>query len=502
MEQGTKAVQGQNQKTKQRHRLTQQRMQVVTMIEMPLAELEQDVQMELDDNLALEVGRADESDFPMDTGDTQDSGADFSENKPVNDERQDELNKVLEDMGNDDTFPEPGGGYGGGYPTEESEETIWGDQTSFYDKMKEQMGEEDLDDRQSAILKYLIGSLDSDGLLRKSLDSISDELAFRENIIASEDEIEEVLQVLQGFDPAGIGARSLQECLLLQIRRRDKSPLRDQMERVVSDYFEELIHNHWQDIAQQMGLDEETMNVVKKKIRRLNPKPGASMSETEGRNLQQIVPDFVVDVSDDGVVTFELNKGHVPNLYVSESFIELMNSYRSNSQTMSRKDKEALVYAREKVERAQNYIEAIKLRRRTLFLTMKAIILLQKRYFLSGDENDLQPMVLKDVAEQTGLDISTISRVCNAKYAQTPYGTFRLRHFFSERVAMIDGQEVSNRQIRAALKELVDGEDKQRPLSDDALSKALAAKGFPIARRTVAKYRDYLHIPPARLRKH
>jgi len=250
-----------------------------------------------------------------------------------------------------------------------------------------------------------------------------------------------------------------------------------------------------------MNISEETMEAVRSKILRLNPKPGAAMSETEGSHQQQITPDFIVEVADNGDVSFALNKGRVPELYISESFTDLLKSYQMNKQMMNRRDKEALLYAREKVDRAQSYIDAIKQRRRTLYVTMSTIIQLQKRYFQSGDENDLRPMVLKDVAEKTKLDISTISRVCNAKYAQLPWGTFRLRHFFSEGVLTKDGEQLSNRQLQAALKEVVNSEDKRHPLSDDALSKEMKRRGFPIARRTVAKYREQMGIPSARLRK-
>lgn len=464
---------------------------------MPLPQLEQDIRTELDDNPALEVERLDDPDFGQGEGGEAHTDDEESQER---EERRDELDKVLQEMGSDDEMPEPGG-YGGGYQDAEKEEMVWGDQTSFYDKLKEQMGEVSLDEQQEQIMEYLIGSLDSDGLLRKTLDDISDELAVRQNLYVSEEEIAHVLQVLQSFDPPGIGAQSLQECLLLQIRRRTPSPLRDQMERVVRDYYDEFKLMHWSRIAQQMGISEEAMQQVQAEILRLNPKPGASMSEIEGRNLQQIVPDFRVDVSESGKVTFELNKGHVPDLYVSESFTDLLNAYQNNSKAMNRRDKEALVYVSEKVNRARNYIEAIKQRRRTLYVTMKTIIELQLPYFQSGDENDLHPMVLKDVATRTGLDISTISRVCNAKYAQTPWGTFRLRHFFSEGVSVGDGKQLSNRSIQAALKELVKNENKHKPLSDDALAESLADAGFPIARRTVAKYREKLGIPSARLRK-
>lgn len=306
---------------------------------------------------------------------------------------------------------------------------------------------------------------------------------------------------MQTFDPAGIGAHSLQECLLLQIERRPDDQLKPLMRAVISEHFDEFTKKHFDKIGSLLAIDEYTNKRVCDELRRLNPKPGASLGETEGRNVQQITPDFIVDTDDNGNISFYINNGNIPELRVSSSFSELMETYRNNKDTMSRREKEALLYAKQKVERALGYIEAIKQRYRTLTLTMQAIIDWQRKFFQDGDEADLKPMILKNIADRTGLDISTISRVSNVKYAQTNWGTFPLRFFFSDGYTTDDGEEMSTRKIKLALKDLVSKENKTKPLSDDALRAALAKLGYPIARRTVAKYREQLGIPVARLRK-
>ena len=299
----------------------------------------------------------------------------------------------------------------------------------------------------------------------------------------TEKELEHVLHILQTFDPAGVGGRSLQECLLLQAKRLPRGVLRKTMEEVFSDYFEEFTKKHWDKIKTGLELNDTQLATLQEEIKKLNPKPGASMGET------------------DGSITFSLNRGNIPELTVSPSFTDMIDTYRKHKDKMSRSDKEALLYAKEKVDKAQGFIEAIKQRRHTLIVTMKAIIDIQRQFFLDGDEADLKPMILKDVADRTGLDISTISRVSNVKYAQTKWGMFPLKFFFTDGYTTEDGEEMSTRKIKIALQELINQEDKKKPLSDEALAKAQKEKGFPIARRTVAKYREQFNIPVARLRK-
>jgi RNA polymerase sigma-54 factor len=350
-------------------------------------------------------------------------------------------------------------------------------------------------------MEYLIGSLDDDGLLRKPLHNIADELAIYHNIDVSEQALERVLLKLQDFDPAGIGTRSLQECLLVQVRRREPSRLRDLMEQTLEKHFELFTKKHWKRLQHALRLTDLQAETLIKELRKLNPRPGAAMGEVVGRSVQQITPDFLVDTQDDGVVTFTLNAAEVPELHVSQSFTDTLNEYQNNKENMSRQMKEALLYTRKKVDAAQSFIEAIKVRRHTLTVTMRAIIAWQHRFFEDGDEASLRPMILKDIAEKTGLDVSTISRVSNSKYVQTRWGTFPLRYFFSDGYVTAEGEEFSTRQIKAALRDIIEGEDKSNPLSDETLKELLARQGYPIARRTVAKYREQLGIPIARLRR-
>jgi RNA polymerase sigma-54 factor len=330
---------------------------------------------------------------------------------------------------------------------------------------------------------------------------VGEELAIYHNIDVSEQELEAVLNQLQEFDPAGIGARSLQECLLLQIDRREDSRLKELMHRVISNYFDEFTKKHWDRIQSALRLTDLQAKVLFDELRKLNPKPGASLGEAVGRSMEQIIPDFIVDTQDDGTVTFTLNNSEVPELKVSQSFADSMKEYQQNPSSMSRQTKEALLYIKKKVESAQNFIEAVNMRRRTLTLTMQAIIQLQHQFFVDGDEASLRPMILRDVAEKSGLDQSTVSRVSNSKYAQTRWGTFPLRHFFSDGYTTEQGEELSTRQLKAALRDIIDAEDKRKPLSDDALTAAMNEKGYSIARRTVAKYREQMGIAVARLRR-
>ena len=496
-----KLIQTQEQVQVQVQRLSQQQMLQVRLLEMPLTELEQSVTAELDDNPALEVDSLDasEHDVYQDEGAVEAGHEEDFEQQTEREERESALDAALENIGRDDEMPDTFSNEN--YQNADYEEIVYGDTTSFYDKLKEQVGEIELSPEQEEVMNYLIGSLDDDGLLRKDLDTISDELAIYHNIDMEPKAIEGILLLLQTFDPAGIGARSLQECLLIQIDRKPDSNLKKMMRQVIEDYFDAFTKKHWNIIQTQLELTDEQTKALQEEIRKLNPKPGASMGETQGRNIQQITPDFIVESDEGGNVSFYLNRGTIPRLKVSASFVDMVDTYKKNKNGMSKPEKEALLYAKGKVERAQGYIEAIKQRRHTLSTTMKAIIDIQHKFFVDGDEADLRPMILKDVADKTGLDISTISRVSNIKYVQTKWGTFPLRFFFTESYTTEDGEELSTRKIKIALKELIDQEDKKKPLSDDQLREALNKKGFPIARRTVAKYREQLGISVARLRK-
>ena len=479
--------------------ITQQQLLLAQLTELPITQLTERINAEMDDNPALEVSA---EDFPESTdafegaGETEDTE---QQSEYEQEQRQSALDEALAAIGRDDE--ELPVYQHGANNTEEREEMVYGQSLSFYDQLKEQMSTADLSDEERPVMEYLIGSLDDDGLLRKPLHIISDELAIYQNINAGEDEIAAVLKKLQDFDPAGIGARSLQECLLLQIRRREPSRLRDLMERVVEEHFDLFTKKHWERLQQALELNDLQAETLIREMRRLNPKPGSAMGEVSGHSVQQITPDFIIDTQDDGTVTFTLNQGDIPELHVSQSFTDTLQEYQNNKEHMSRQMKEALLYTRKKVEAAQCFIEAVRMRRHTLFITMRAIIQWQHRYFEEGDEALLRPMILKDIAEKTGLDLSTISRVSNSKYAQTRWGTFPLRYFFNDSFVTAGGEELSTRKIKAVLRDIIEAEDKRKPLSDDALTKLLTEKGFPIARRTVAKYREQLGFPVSRLRR-
>ncbi len=501
-------AQNQIQEQKQEQRLQQsisaQQLLQAQLVELPIAQLAERIQTEMNDNPALEP--ASDEDYPdfsegtdlSDYAETADSPEEYDRQRE-REERGDALDAALESIGRDDE--ELPVYHSGQVMSEEREEMVFGEQQSFYDQLREQMGETELTQREHDIMEYLIGSLDDDGLLRKPLDALSDELAIYHNIDATTGEIEGVLRKLQDFDPAGIGAQSLQQCLLLQIERREPSRLKDLMREVVEHFFDEFTKKHWHKIAAALGLTDMQASALQHELRRLNPKPGASMGEATGRSMQQIIPDFIVDTQDDGTVTFTLNNGEVPSLQVSQSFADLLKTYQQDKEKLSRQMKEALLYTKQKVDAAQNFIDAVRMRQRTLTLTMKTIIDLQHQFFEDGDEASLRPMILKDVAARTGLDLSTISRVSNSKYALTRWGVFPLKFFFSDGFVTDSGEELSTREIKAALRELIEAENKRKPLSDDALSDALKERGYPVARRTVAKYRDQMGIPVARLRR-
>lgn len=476
--------------------ITQQQLLQSQLTELPVTQLVERIQAEMDDNPALEPS--------TDEGDTFSENVEYTEPSENADayeqeERQSALDEALQSLGRDDEdLPVYQGGMSN---QEERESMVYGQSLSFYDQLKEQMGMINLTEQQQSIMEYLIGSLDDDGLLRKPLHAIADELAIYHGVDVNEEQIEQVLTMLQDFDPAGIGARSLQECLLLQVKRREPSRLKELMERVLNKYFELFTKKHWKQLQQALRLTDLQAETLISELRKLNPKPGTSMGEVVGHSIQQITPDFIIDTLDDGTVSFQLNTGDIPELHVSPSFTETLEEYQHNKDNMSRQMKEALLYTKKKVDAAQNFIEAIRQRHHTLTIVMRAIIQWQHRFFEDGDEASLRPMILKDISERTGLDLSTVSRVSNSKYAQTRWGTFPLRYFFNDGYTTTEGEELSTRQIKVALRDLIDGEDKAHPLSDETLRQMLAGKGYPIARRTVAKYREQLGIPVARLRK-
>ena len=499
MAQSQGQIQEQKLEQKLQQSISQQQLLQSQLVELPLQQLAERIETEMHDNPALETTSDDPefTEYPEYNDDSETS--DDYDIQREREERSDALDAALENIGRDDEeLPV----YQGGRPAyEEHEDMVLGESQSFYDQLLEQVGELELSDQDRYVMEYLIRSLDDDGLLRASIEGISDELAIYHNIDFTKEQIEAVLHKLQQLDPPGIGARSLQECLLLQVDRKEKSSLTNLMKRVLTDYFDAFTKKHWDKIQRALALDDLQTDELLRELRRLNPKPGAAMGETIGRSMQQITPDFIVDTQDDGTVTFTLNSGDLPQLQVSQSFADLLKDYQNNKEGLTRQMKEALLYTKQKVDAAQSFIDAVQMRRRTLTLTMKAIIRLQHKFFEEGDESLLRPMILKDVAEKTGLDLSTISRVSNSKYVQTRWGMFPLKFFFSDGYVTESGEELSTREIKAALRDIVEAEDKRKPMSDEALCDALKQKGYPIARRTVAKYREQLGIPIARMRK-
>lgn len=496
MAQGSRQVQTQAQQQVQT--LSPQQILVVKLLELPAVELEDRIHAELLENPALEEGKEDTAsdDFP-ENSDTEGSAEDSGANE------YDSLSDYL----SEDDIPDYKLQENNRSKGEQAEEIPFSDATSFYETLKEQLSERDLTEHQRELAEYLIGSLDDDGLLRKSLDSICDELAIYAGIECTQEELEEALKIIQDFDPAGLGARNLQECLLIQIHRKIEqqhftpSPLLYIEEAIISKCYEEFTRKHWDKIQQKLGLEEDAFEQAIKEICKLNPRPGASLGEAIGRNMQQIIPDFIVDTYDDGTINLALNNRNVPELRMSRDFTEMVEEHTKNRANQSKESKEAMMFLKQKMDAAQGFIDAVKQRQNTLMTTMQAIIDLQRPFFLEGDESLLRPMILKDVAERTGLDISTISRVSNSKYVQTNYGIYSLKFFFSDGYVTEDGEEMSVREIRKILKECIDNEDKKKPYTDDELTDILKEKGYPIARRTVAKYRQQLNIPVARLRK-
>jgi RNA polymerase sigma-54 factor len=370
---------------------------------------------------------------------------------------------------------------------------------TFQEHMLGQLNMQQLTEEEITIATYLIGSLDDAGYLERDLEAIVDDLAFSQNLIATEEELEEVLGDVQKLDPPGIAARNLRECLILQMERRLNSDItRYTALQILKDHFESFTKKHYKKIIQKMEISEEDLKQAIDEIIRLNPKPGGSLKETS-KSLQQIVPDFQV-TEVEGELQLSINGRNAPELKVSRGYEKMLRNY-SEGAKLKKTDKEAMTFVKQKLESAKWFIDAIKQRQNTLLTTMTAIMNYQREYFLTGDEGKLEPMILKDIAEIVELDISTISRVANSKYVQTPYGTFSLKYFFSESLSTDSGEEVSTRQVKQILTEAVDAEHKRKPLTDEKLAKLLKDKGYNIARRTVAKYREQLNIPVARLRK-
>lgn len=498
MEQKFSQNQVQTQEQVQAQVMTPQQLLLVKLTELSVNELESYVEKELYENSALEVPQgetdtsAKEENYPEEENSLEDPSESYSEK---------EYEERSKDYANEDDVPDnllPSS-----LDTKEQMFIPYGEHISFYEKLKGQIGEHDVTERQRVILEYLIGSLDGDGLLRKNLDAISYEMALNEDMDVSVTELEEALHILQTFEPSGIAATSLQECLLLQLQH---IPVLNENVRtailITKDHFDDFIKKRYNRIRQIYHLDDESLKEAIGILCHLNPRPGSALSDTvEGNTAPLVIPDFVVTHDDNGNFSITLNQGEVPTLRISNSFRESLNEYGRNRKNLSKQQKEAAMYMKQKVDAAQCFINAIVQRRDTLMRTMTAIVDLQKPYFEEGDPDLLQPMILEDVAQKTGLDKSTISRVSKNKYVSTDYGVLPLKYFFNEKFVSSEGNNLSKVRIKNKMQEIIDKENKENPLSDDEIAAILKEAGFPVARRTVAKYREKMRIPVARLRK-
>lgn len=456
--------------------LSPQQLLAVQLLELTTLEIEDRVHGEIMDNPALEP--IEQDDAPV--SDAEEGGMDGMEDFLFDEE----------DYSGNDELPVSSGHQHYDMPV--------GEVVSFGDTLMEQLGELELTPDEYAVGEYIIGSLDEDGILRKSLSEIEDELLVYNNIATSEEQILSVLGKIQLFEPAGIAARSLQECLLLQLERSGKKRDLSLHKRIVSDYYDDFAGKRWEQLAEKLGLGEEACRAAIADIVRLNPRPGASMTESVGFNRQQIIPDFILEVQD-GKVYVSLNNGQLPELKVSDEYVQMLEEQAKGN---NREQREAAQFLKQKIDSARGFITAIKQREQTMLSTMRAIVAKQKEYFLSeGDEAMLKPMILEDIAVVTGYDISTISRVSNSKYVQTPWAVTPLKYFFSDGVTLDDGTEQSVYELYGVIREIIDAEDKKSPLTDQHLQEQLAERGYKVARRTVSKYREHLHIPVARLRK-
>lgn len=494
MEQKNIQNQQQNQQQVQVQTLAPQQVLFARLTEMPLDALRQRVENECMENPWLEKKQEHDSADTLEEGENTGSDEYTGETDKSADDR-------TADFRSEDDIPD----YliNGATGKDKPENVDYGSTLSFYDHLKDQVYEYDLTEHEQQVLEYLIGSLNEDGLLTKKLDQLADEAEIYQGMNTDSAELERMLHILWQFEPAGIGARSLQECLLLQIERMPQTRLRQKAAEVLRSYFDDFMHKRWDKIAQRMHLDERTLENVKREILRLNPHPGSALGEEDGSVHQHITPDFIVETDPDGHITMTLNDGDMPSLTISEDATNKLSAYeRKPGKSLSRADLEDMRFTRRYVERGQMFIQAMMQRRETMIRTMRAIVEWQRPFFLEGDETMLRPMVLEDIAERTGYDISTISRVSNSKYVQTSFGIYPLKWFFLHKALhTADDGEVTQRAVMGALKELIDGEDKVTPLSDDQLAALLQKKGFHIARRTVAKYRGLMNIPSARMRR-
>jgi len=460
---------------KQTQKLSPLQIQTIKLIELPTQELEQRIRKELEENPVLDENVAKEQD------DSEDGPREVSLSEYKEDDSIPSYRLRVNNYGKD----------------ERPQYNTFSVKESFTQSLMDQLGFRNLSEHQHSVAAFIIGSLDDDGYLRRDISSLVDDMAFRAGIETDENEVLDMLRVIQEFDPPGTGARDLQECLLLQVRNLKHTPDVVNAEKILRDHFTEFTNKHFQKIMSRMGISEEEMKAAMAKILKLNPSPGGQIDDSYNDQAQQIVPDFVLTL-ENGEPKLTMPRFSIPELRVNRKYANILMEAANSSE---RDKKEAATFVKKKLDSAKWFVEAIKQRHNTLESTMKAIIDYQRDYFMDGDESHLKPMVLKDIAERTGFDISTISRVVNSKYIETPFGIYSLKYFFSEGLENQDGEEVSTREIKKALQECVDAENKRKPLTDDQLVDEMSRKGYKVARRTIAKYRDQLNIPKARLRK-
>ena len=472
-------------------KLSPQQIQLMKLIQLPTQAFEQRLKQELEENPALETGKEErKDDFDDNFDNSQD---DYEDNDKIEAE---DIN--VDDYLSDDEIPDYRTS-ANNYSADDDEKSVpYASGTTFTQHLINQLNTFRLSDEERDIAEFLVGSVDESGYIRRSLSDIVDDLAFTQSIYTDEEKVENILKKVQQLDPAGVAARSLQECLSIQLHRKEKHPAVELAIKIIDQAFEKFTKKHYKKLMQKFDVNEEQLKEAIHEIERLNPKPGGSYAGNN-RIVEHVVPDFAIKIVD-GELELTLNGRNAPELHVSREYNNMLKGYKE-SKDKSKQQKDAVLFIKQKLDAAKWFIEAIKQRQQTLFVTMSAIMHYQKEYFLTGDERKLKPMILKDIADEIDMDVSTVSRVANSKYVDTPYGTKLIKEFFSESMTNDQGEEVSTREIKKILETVIEEEDKKKPLTDAALSKILKEKGYPIARRTVAKYREQLDIPVARLRK-
>lgn len=482
-------------------KLSPQQIQFVQLLQLNTAEITNKVEEEIAENAALEKAKEDsqEEQESQETEIVESPAEETEESEPAEelvDYESDFFESDLSEyMGDEDNYQNYTPDY---FASEEKKEIPVASTTTLFDLLNDQLSNTELNGREELIARHLIGMIEEDGYLRRPLKNIAYDLAFINNIQTNEEELGQILKVIQTFDPVGIGARDLQECLLIQLERKEGNPedIKTAI-RIIKENLKELANKHYDKLMKHMQIDKDQLKRAIDIITHLNPKPGESQVNIK---TQYIIPDFVVSQHTDGHFQISLNSSNTPQLIINKSFQEKLAAYNENKKK-NKKIREDIQFIKQKLDNAKWFIEAIKQRQQTLMLTMSTIVNLQKEFFQTGDFTRLKPMILKDIATRISMDISTISRVVNSKYVQTDFGMFSLRDFFSEGILKDDGNEVSNREVKRILKDFIDNESKRRPLTDEKLTELLNEKGYNIARRTVAKYREQLEIPVARLRK-